>query len=157
MEARFPKVGCGIEFMALLWFCLTPPLGLTVNSVATVRCLRRCGRSHLLVSIPPQGLGSLDSAVACVCEELRKERKREANRKCAQRKRKREQEAFQELEGSVAKLRTEVQLLHEELTRLHKENKELDQENNSIQEEIFKMHGMKLSAKFVISSAVDEV
>ncbi|QHO19042.1 uncharacterized protein DS421_11g325550 [Arachis hypogaea] len=68
-----------------------------------------------------------------------------------------ERTAFQELEGSVAKLRTEVQLLHEELTRLHKENKELDQENNSIQEEIFKMHGMKLSAKFVISSAVDEV
>ncbi|QHO03922.1 hypothetical protein HN51_038233 [Arachis hypogaea] len=90
-------------------------------------------------------------------EELRKERRREANRKCAQRKRKREQEAFQELEGSVAKLRTEVQLLHEELTRLHKENKELDEENNSIQEEISKMHGMKLSAKFVISSAVDEV
>ncbi|XP_052114016.1 G-box-binding factor 1-like isoform X2 [Arachis duranensis] len=103
------------------------------------------------LSKPKEPHGSLTK------EELRKERRREANRRCVQRKRKREQETFQELEGSVAKLRTEVQLLHEELTRLDKENKELDEENNSIQEEIYKMHGMELSAKFVISSAVDEV
>ncbi|KAL1328365.1 hypothetical protein AAHE18_13G368100 [Arachis hypogaea] len=120
---------------------------------------RRCGRSEL---VPWNTCWFLSHHKDWVhwtqqLDELRKERRREANRKCAQRKRKREQEAFQELEGSVAKLRTEVQLLHEELTRLHKENKELDEENNSIQEEISKMHGMKLSAKFVISSAVDEV
>ncbi|XLS94107.1 hypothetical protein HN51_070115, partial [Arachis hypogaea] len=64
-------------------------------------------------------------------------------------------ESFQELEGSVAKLRTEVQLLHEELTRLDKENKESTRKitpfnsSSSNYEEIYKMHGMELSAKFV--------
>lgn len=75
-------------------------------------------------------------------DELRKERKKQANRESAKRSRLRKQEECNKLQAVARTLKSDISILCDKLVRLSKKCMEFERENKSITEELIQTYGL---------------